>query len=524
VLSYLKSREGATRAGLAIVTGALIALALPRFEVWPLIWVSFVPLLIAVRNARPLETWLLGTLAGTVFQLIACHWLGYMAEKFMGAAPPLSWGVALAISAYAGQTVALTILLYRLAQRATGWPAFALLPLAGVIVWPVFPNLFFVTLGTGTIGAPFTMQAVEVFGPYGLDAVILLASAGVFEALQRPRARARQIGVVVALAVVIAWWSYGLVALSSWDARVASWSHKRVGLVQPNRASAFRQLPPEPGYTRDFPLEMEMTQQLAQRGADLVVWPEGHLYGTMWRESRERAFRQHVANSGVDVILHDKGPDPRLGPKAGRKKQRNSAVFFPKDGGEPSHYHKRVLIPFGEYYPLVGYSPFWRKALDLRVSLWPGTEPHTFDAGGMKLEPLICYEILFGRHAARSVGRDDPTGKVILVQSNDGWYGPGSAPSHHRAATMLRAVENRVPVIHALNSGESHVVAPSGRMLFQAPDWQRGKWIVEMPYDASSGGSFYSRAAGWFVWTARVLVLAGVAALLVRRRRLGAAA
>jgi apolipoprotein N-acyltransferase len=509
---YLTSRDGAARAGLATLSGLLIVFAFPRWELWPLVWVAFVPMLYAVRRAGPLESWWLGTVLGTVWCFGSCPFLVHTCEVFLGAPPPLSWVMALVIAFWCGgQSVALVMVLFRVAQRRTGVTTLVLLPLAWLLVWPVFPNPFFVTLGTASVPAPFTVQATDIFGTYVLDAVILLSSVALFEALQRPVERSKRVAIVVAFGLIVTWFGYGAIVGPRWDAKVAGWSTKRIGLVQPNRESTFRRLKPEPGYSRDFPFEMEMSQELAREGADLLVWPEGHLYGTITRESLRNIFGEHVRRMGVDLVMHDKGIDPELG----RPIQRNTSVFYPKSGEPAQMYYKRRLVPFGEYYPVLDRFPELKKSMGLPSSITAGTNKTTFLAGGMRVDPLICYEIVFPRHVADAVGAD-AAGKVLLVQSNDGWYGVGTAPAHHRAATILRAVENRVPVIHSLNTGESHVIGPHGRSHFDAPAEQRGKWIAEMPYDATSGGSFYSRFGGWPVWLARVLLVVG---LIVFRRR-----
>lgn len=519
-LEYLSSRESATRVGLAAFAGVLWMLAFPGFDLWPLCFVGCVPLLLATERSSLRETWLLASLAGTIFQAGVCSWFLYMSEKFLGAGAPISWFVWLALSFWAGQHLALTFVGHRLLQRVFGLPSFVTLPVAGVVVWPLFPSLLYYTLGTGMWSAPFAIQPIEIFGPHGLDAMLLLANAALFELL-RTRARAvNKVGVAVSLALVALWLGAGAVMVSSWDARVASWSTKKIGLVQPMRDSSFVQLKPEPGYTRDFPVEMKMTERLAEQGAEVVIWPEGHLYGTLWAPYRAGVFAKHAQRIGVDLLIHDKGPDPKLG----KKRQRNSSVLFRRDGSPASYYHKRKLVPFGEYYPVVGYRESLRKQLGIPPSLYPGKEAVVFDdVAGMKLVPLICYEVQFGPHSARTVGADGK-GKVIVVQSNDGWYGPGSASAHHRASTVLRAVESRLPAIHALNSGETSVILPNGRYAFLAPNWVRGEYLVDMPYDAASGGSFYSAHAGWLLLAVRVALLVFALAFFVLRRRRTAAA
>jgi apolipoprotein N-acyltransferase len=77
---------------------------------------------------------------------------------------------------------------------------------------------------------------------------------------------------------------------------------------------------------------------------------------------------------------------------------------------------------------------------------------------------LICYEGIFPRLSRQLVAR----GADFLVNiTNDAWFGKTSAPHQHLAMVTLRAVENRVPVVRAANTGISAVVDVDGRVRWQ---------------------------------------------------------
>jgi apolipoprotein N-acyltransferase len=74
---------------------------------------------------------------------------------------------------------------------------------------------------------------------------------------------------------------------------------------------------------------------------------------------------------------------------------------------------------------------------------------------------LICYESIFpqqSRHFRRE-------GASLLVNiTNDAWFGRSSAPYQHEAHLALRAIENRVGIVRAANTGISEYVDPLGRV------------------------------------------------------------
>src|SRR5690606_12316837 len=70
----------------------------------------------------------------------------------------------------------------------------------------------------------------------------------------------------------------------------------------------------------------------------------------------------------------------------------------------------------------------------------------------LRLGPLICYEDDFPglARATASTGAD-----VLIVVTNNGWYGEEGMPFQHAAHSVLRAVETRRPVLRSGNGGWS---------------------------------------------------------------------
>jgi apolipoprotein N-acyltransferase len=173
------------------------------------------------------------------------------------------------------------------------------------------------------------------------------------------------------------------------------------------------------------------------------------------------------------------------------------------------------LVPFGEYVPLGRLLPFIDKLVVGIGDFSPGTiEPLPLD--GHRLGVLVCFEGIFPELARESVAK----GSELLVNiTNDAWFGRSSAPYQHLAMTRFRAVENRVWVARAANTGISALISPSGRIPAQTKIFETT--VLAGKVGLGARPSFYTRHGD--VLPTIMLALSGIGLLVcVPRRRMGA--
>jgi apolipoprotein N-acyltransferase len=491
------------RAALAVCSGILLFLSYPSFDFYLLAWIAFIPLLFAIEDADPLQAYGLGVIAGMTAAAGGFYWFANLATIAMAITFPWNFIAMAGHSFFVAQLFGLVTFLVQWLRRGAIPGGLWWLPALWVSVLSAYPSIFRFTLGDSQAGLTVAVQGVDLIGVLGLDFVILLVNVWGYRLLQPSTGVKRSARLIVGVVIVVVWFGYGIVTLARWDARIAGWESKRIGLVQPNRPPSLVMPVPEAGYSRRFPLDMALTEQLVDDRPDLVVWPEGFFYGyTHWSEVR-KAFADQIRRLGFPLIFFDATRQM----DGGRTRHYNSAIWLEADGTMKDQYHKMKLVPFGETLPLVGRFPWLRALLgDFLAELSPGTEHKTFAVAGMRLVPKICYEPLFPSLVAEAVG-PNPKGAVVLVQSQNGWYGESSQPFQHLAVTVLRAVENRVPLIHVINNGPSAVILPSGRIAFQSEAFQQGAWVAEMPYHPDSGGSFLTRFPELFMNLVRLACL-----------------
>lgn len=511
---YFLIKDNQIKLGLSILSGILFYLAYPDNDYYLLEWIAFIPLLIAAEKATYKEIYWLSVLMGWIFVCAGYPWITHVAKYFIGAPPPFHYLVWLVDGFYNAQLFGLIFLMYTYLKNHTPIPSVLLFPAITVTLWSFFPNIFYFTLGNGTSGFLTALQATEFTGVFGLDFMVALVNISIYQLIRFPSRKNQRMALGIAAIIISIWFGYGVVSLNQWDNLISNWEVKKIGLVQPHRPASFATRPPEPGYSRTYPLEMDLSHNLAQRGAELIVWPEGHRYRYNFQPLIQMAFQRSIKKIDVPVIFHDITRHI----KGDRYIYRNSSLWLRKNGELGGMYHKRFLVPFGEYVPLIQYWPSLIKRFRL-PNITPGEESIAFETAGMKVRPLICYEIMFSHFVAESIG-EDSQGNVLLVQTNDGWYGPGSQSAQHRTANVLRAVENRVPVVHVINNGESSVVLPNGRYAFLSDFWKLGHWVVDMPFSPDSGGSFFSRYPSLFLNCVRLLTLSFFIVLFLNRKRI----
>ncbi len=475
---------------LAVLSGLMLCTPWLQPALFWTAWVGWVPLLFALSGASYPRSLLLGWIAGTVCFAGASHWMIDFAVNLKGVSWPVGTLLAVLFWSYIGAATALGCVFYRwLSDRLPGLDLLSF-PAAIVAVLSVYPLLFQTHFAEAQVFFLPGIQAVDLVGAQGMDFIMAMASALTFELLRRRGHRWLVLAGGLALAF---WFAYGWVSLDHWDERIADWETRRIGLVQPNDAVSLDLPAPAPGFSREDPEEMVATRRLARLGAQWVAWPEARYKGYFDMYSVRRSYAEEVSGFGVPLIFHDV---ERRWEDTGRVSY-NSVVLLDSDGELAGTYRKMQRMPFGEYLPAFFHLPVLKTLSDRFLGeflqpLKPGAKHAYFRIADMQVIPKVCYETAFPAFIADAVG-DDAAGRVLLFMSQDGWFGETSQPLQHKAMSILRGVENRVPMVHLINNGPSVATTPAGRTVAQTQAFSRAQLLVDLPFSAESGGSFYSR-------------------------------
>jgi apolipoprotein N-acyltransferase len=260
---------------------------------------------------------------------------------------------------------------------------------------------------------------------------------------------------------------------------------------------------------------------------DLVLWPESTTPFPLNADPSMRRFVEQLSARLKAPMLV--GADSIEGRDPAHMTAHNSAFAVdPQLGVQTAYYSKRRLVQFGEYIPLRPLFGWIGKFVPLGDDFAPGTDPSPLvvplSRGSAAFGVLICYEDLFPALAREEVryGAD-----VLVVVTNDAWYGEGAAAYQHAAHSVLRAVENRRPVLRCGNAGWSGwidefgslrkvMTNPEGTIYFkgtQAADVTRdSRWVGHNSYYVEHGDWFVAVSAGLALLGAALLAAAGLRA------------
>lgn len=444
---------------LATLTGVLYFLAFPGIDVWPLAFVTFVPLCLALEGQTPKRALLLGWIAGFTMTFVGFYWLLEMLKTFSGFATPICVFFMAVLSCYQGGRIALFTWLYgRATQR--GWPRFFAFALAFITSEHIYPLLFPWYFGATVHQVPSLTQVAELGNPIVVGLTLLCTNWAIAELLIARRAGKPlpwRLAAGFALVPVLSA-GYGALRVGQLDEQLAQEAKLRVGTVQANMSLLAKRTDRNEGLRR----HLRLTQQLQQQGPlDLVVWSETSVAGGV-REDDVEPFYQHLFTKQLGIPTIFGGLLIRAVEDEREYVLFNSALLSNAQGEIVGRYDKQFLLAFGEYLPLGEMFPILYKWSPNSGRFSQGTTLAPLPLGEHQLSVHICYEDVLPSFVNRMVS-EAPADLLINI-TNDAWFGDSTEPWIHLALASFRAIEHRRYFVRSTNSGVSAIIDPVGRI------------------------------------------------------------
>lgn len=477
------------RAAAAFLSGALLALAFPPFGLWWLAWVALVPLIVALDGASVRRAALCGYLLGVPYMA----GIGYFTTAFGGDVlwmRLLPWLLFTAIESLFFVPVAL--LMRALLRRGV----FGLL-LGVPAVWTLGEWL----RGAGPLGFPFgtfaqamaaqpaVIQPARLGGAWLVTFLVALVSAAAY-AVWGGHRRAGHAALAACLIVVIT--GIGRLQFAA-NHPLETAPTATVVLAQGSERRDWG----EPDAVSDYHALAEATAAAARHAeakADLAVWSESAVPGPLLEDPTLRAIAARTAGR-LDAPLLT-GAIGRL--PDGRP--ANLAVLLRPDGSVAGTYQKRRLVPFGEWVPLRHVLPLLSQFGVVEEDEVPGTAWNVLTAGRLKLGVPICFESAVPG-ISRAFVRNGAN--LLVVITNDGWFGRTGMAEQHAAMSPLRAVETGRWLVRCGTTGISGFISPNGVWTSRLPLNTAGALLGDVALRTDT--TPYVRYGDWFLWLCAVL-------------------
>jgi apolipoprotein N-acyltransferase len=515
---------GWKRAAIALIAGALSALAMAPFNAWPVLFLTF-PVMVwlidgagAGRGRGVPAAAMAGWWFGLGYFVVGLYWIG---NAFLVDASTFAWLMPFAVlglPAFLALYTALGFAVARLIWTRDGSRLLALAASLTISEWlrghavSGFPwNAFGYAL-TEPLALAQTGSLIGLWGLTFLSVVIFASPAVLIDATSR--GRRPWIAPVMALALLAAMAIFGGVRLAQQPTTLVA--NTKLRIMQPNLQQdvKFNYAAKAEVMQKYLTLSDRASgpQSTGVRDANILIWPESAFPFFLTREPDAMAEIADLLPQGT-VLITGAVRAPDLPPGVKITRAYNSIYVIDHDGSVLSVYDKLHLVPFGEYLPFqnllekLGLEQLTR----VQGGFIPGTIRRTLDVpNAPRALPLICYEAIFPGDVASN---DDRPGWIINL-TNDGWFGISTGPHQHLQQVRLRAIEEGLPVVRAANTGISAVIDPLGRIVAQLGLGIEG--VLDAGLPAAIPPTVYARLGDI---PAAILVAVALAIAIWRRSR-----
>ncbi|MBC7261504.1 MAG: hypothetical protein H5T63_05780, partial [Chloroflexi bacterium] len=348
---------------LSVLSAILLTLSFPPYSLWPLIWIAFIPMLVAQFRVMPRK---ISSLASAI---AIGGWLGgYLTPIFAGSGIYMTWlPLLIALISYLADSGV------RAFHERTGYRWFVGY---GAINWVGFEMIrsFIPIMGTwgfvaNTLyGQPWLIQPVSIFSIFGLGLLIMFVNYGLaLGALYLFDQRWKLDPDVPPLAwrSVRNWILGVLAALVAWAGLSLALFHTPTTPTVRAAALHYDAGTPWSGVDKFS----ELTRRAAQDGAQIVVWPEIAIEGDP-QVTNSAEFRRLAAETGAYLVLG-------YFVSVTERVWRNEATVLAPEGQFLGVYGKDHPVTFaGESSPTRGTYPVYNTRLG-------------------RIGTIICYDLDF---------------------------------------------------------------------------------------------------------------------------------
>ena len=464
------------RLPVGVVGGLLSSLAMPRENIWPLIFVSVALILISIRGLRFLPAAFIGFASGVAFYMSQIEWI----SLYLGPVPWIALSVLEAMIFALGAGV-IAVVWSWLTHTLSGKFSSLLISLAIAAVWT---GREWVSINIPYGGFPWSRVAqalsdsflsslVYFVGISGLTFVSVFITASLLQAIEGGfKAVSFHIAPLTATAAIFALAAFFVVPAQAESGEVT------VAAVQGNaNAGLFANAERGTFLKNHLDATNLLDTDPLRDSIDFIVWPEN--------ASDLNPQTNDLAKLQIDAVV-EKYKVPLIFGAITESGDEifNSSLYYAPGSGQIDQYDKKRPVPFAEYVP---DREFWYQLAPDLIGMVTrgyayGTRDGIFEFENQNLGVLICFEI-----AIDDIGRElvGDGAEIILSQTNNADFGRSDETFQQAALARLRAIETGRTLVNISTVGVSKVFLADGSIVDQLPIFEPGVMVHTLPLRTS---------------------------------------
>ncbi len=491
---------------LSIISGVLLAFSYPKVSAAYLAFIGFIPLFIGLSSSKDMKsTFVLGYVTGVVYFSIILYWIADTITHYGGLLWPISYSILALLVGYLALYPALfSIFWWRWYKDSPIGIIF--LPASWVILEYIRAHIFtgfpWALIGHSQWNFLLFIQSADILGTYAISFLVVLVNSIFFYWIQyaRQKGHRRSLALIsisiLGILILIANIAYGINRIESLKKK-RGLRELKCAMIQANIDQSVKWNPAYQFKTID--IYRKLTHKAFLKAPDIIIWPET---ATPFFFGRDRILTREVR----DIVREVRTPliTGTLGMKieGAKKNLFNRAILLSTDGNLLDFYDKVHLVPFGEYVPLKSLFPFLDTLVPSIGNFSKGHISAPIKFGKYHIGILICFESIFPSLAREECDRG---ANLLVILTNDAWFGRSSAPYQHFYQAVFRAIENRRYVLRAANTGITGIISPIGEVLEKTDIFQRKVLVGKV--QLFSDNTFYEMTGDFFIGICFILLL-----------------
>jgi len=394
-------------------------------------------------------------------------------------------------------------------------------------------NFPWMTLGNGFAVSHQWIQWYEYTGVYGGTVWIWIINILLFliyTGLREGKSKALRLNLIVAFVLVLILpLSYSLYRYNTYQEQP---NPSNIVIAQPNIDPYAKESDIPTG--EQLNILTHISDSIGQPNTEFFIWPEtaisdqvneDHIHSNNYFLQVQHFLNKYKNGNVLTGAETFKLYDTRATKTASPTDQPNQFVdnfntaLNIENSAEVQFYHKSKLVPGAEAMPFGDALSFMKPVFE-HLGGATGTyagqpAPGVFySQSGIGVDPVICYESIWGGYIAQSVHMG---AQFIAIITNDGWWENTSGKDQHLDYAKLRAIETRRWVCRSANTGISAFINQRGDIVQHTKWWV--KTAIKQDINLSSDLTFYVLYGDYIPKAGCVLAVIGTILILVQAGR-----